>query len=187
MGNTFITKNLLFINCLCVIGLIIFCMACHNNDKSTKYPEPVFDLNTPGGLAVDFNCDSVPREVLYYKTDEQGNQTNEVIGEAFFYESQQEYIGGGIKDGKREGQWYAFFRDGSVQTEGFYIGGKEHGHYNVYRENGNPLFKGHFNNGICDGIWTFYDENGKQIKKIRANKNTIACEYCKKCLSLKKK
>jgi antitoxin component YwqK of YwqJK toxin-antitoxin module len=125
--------------------------------------------------------------VYYYKTDEKGNKTDEKVGEAYYYENKQQFVGGGLKEGKREGKWYAFFRDGSVQTEAFYIDGKEHGDYNVYRENGNPFFKGHYDHGNCDGTWSWYDENGNQTKKIKADKNTIACEYCQKCLKLKKK
>jgi antitoxin component YwqK of YwqJK toxin-antitoxin module len=131
--------------------------------------------------------DTIPQVVFYYKVDKKGNQTQEKIGEAYYYDNKQEYIGGGLKDGKREGKWYAFFKDGSVQTEAFYIDGKEHGAYNIYRENGKPLFKGHYDHGICNGTWYWYDENGKQTKKVKADKNTIACEYCSKCMRLKQK
>jgi len=159
-------------------------MSCENKHTISK---PAFDLDTPGGEVVAAYDETTPQTIFYYKIDENGKQTQEKIGEAYFYENKQEYIGGGLKDGKRDGKWYAFFRDGSVQTEAFYVEGKEHGAYNVYRENGHPIFKGHFDHGICDGIWYYYDENGKVTKKIKADKNTIACEYCKKCMELKSK
>jgi antitoxin component YwqK of YwqJK toxin-antitoxin module len=129
--------------------------------------------------------DSTPQVVFYYKVDEKGNPTDEKIGEAYYYENMQEYVGGGMKDGKREGKWYAFFIDGSVQTEAFYIDGNEHGAYNVYQENGKPLYKGHYNHGICNGTWYFFDNEGKQTKKLKADKNTIICRYCPRCLQIK--
>jgi len=168
---------------LWIVVLIISFAACNKQSK----PKPVFDLYSPGSEVMAAYNDSTPQVVYYYKVDEKGAPTKEKIGEAYYYENKQEYIGGGLKDDKREGRWYAFFRDGSVQTEAFYIDGKEHGAYNVFRANGKPLFKGHYDHGICDGTWSWYDENGNQTKKLKADKNTIACEWCSKCLKLKKK
>ena len=166
-------------------SILAFCIIVCIASCGKKAPQPVFEINSSGGEVMAMYNDTVPQVVFFYKTDAQGNKTNEKIGEAYYYENQQEYIGGGIKEGKRDGKWHAFFRDGSVQTEAFYIDGLEHGHYNVYRENGHPLYKGHYDHGICDGTWYWYDENGKVTKKIKADKNTIACGYCKKCLNLK--
>jgi len=176
------TVNVFYRNLWFVVILISF-TSC--NKKSN--PKPVFDLDTPGGEVMAAYNDSTPQIVFYYKIDENGAPTHEKIGEAYYYENKQEYMGGGLKDGIREGKWYAFFRDGSVQTEAFYIDGKEHGAYNVNRENGKPLFKGHYDHGNCDGTWYWYDEDGNVTKKIRADKNTIACEWCPKCMKLKQK
>jgi hypothetical protein len=135
----------MFYHGLWVIVILICFTACNK-----RHPKPVFDLNTPGGQVMASYNDSTPQVVFYYKLDKNGNPTDEKIGETFYYENKQEYIGGGLKDEKREGKWYAFFRDGSVQTEAFYIDGKEHGAYNVYQENGKPLYKGHYDHGNCD-------------------------------------
>jgi len=168
---------------LWIIILVIFFAACNKPRKQ----KPIFDLNTPGGEVMASYNDSTPQIVFYYKVDNKGIPTKEKIGEAYFRANKQEYMGGGIKDGKRDGKWYAFFEDGSVQTEISYSDGIVHGVYNIIRENGKPLIKGHYDHGICDGTWYWYDENGKQTKKIKADKNTIACEYCPKCLKLKQK
>ena len=164
---------------LLIITLLICFAACNK-----RKPKPVFEMNSKGSQVVAAYNDSTPQVVYHYKVDKKGNPTGEKIGESYYYENKQEYIGGGLKDGKREGKWYAFFRDGSVQTEAFYVDGKEHGDYTVYRENGKPIFKGHYDHGICDGTWYFYDEDGTQTKKIKADANTIACEYCPKCMRL---
>jgi len=182
MKNTYLSPANIFLNCLIIFSLLICFDAC-----SPKKPKPVFDLNTPGSEVVASFDNTLPQIVVFYKVDKNGNKTHEIIGEAYYYENKQERKGGGIKNGKRDGKWYAFFEDGTVQTDAFYTEGKEHGPYNVYRENGKPYFKGHFDHGSCDGTWYFYDETGKQTRKIVANKNTIGCEYCQKCLKLKQK
>jgi len=183
MKKTFIITNLFF-KTLWLFVMLIIVVSCRNKQST---PLLVFDLNAPGGEVVASFEDNTPQVVFYYKVDENGKQTQEQIGVVEFYPHQQERLGGGLKDGERDGQWYAFFPDGSVQTDAFYIDGKEHGAYTVYRENGTAYYKGYYNQGICDGTWYWYDEAGKQTRKIKADKNTIACEYCKKCLQLKQK
>lgn len=177
MKNPFSNFSTFF---LCIIVILLSFTACKKQP-----PKPVFDLNTPGGEVKAYYYDSIPKTVYYYKVDEKGNKTQEIIGQADYYDNQQQYAGGGYKNGKKEGKWYAFFRDGSVQTEAFYIDGKEHGAYNLYRENGNPVLKAHYNHGNCDGTWYWYNEKGEVTQKIIADKNTVACEYCEKCLKLK--
>jgi len=162
-----------------VVGFFIFLTACN------QQPKPVFDINAPGAEVMASYNDSTPQVVFYYKVDEQGTPTQEKIGESYYYDNNQEYIGGRFKDGEKEGQWYAFFRDGTVQSEIFYVNGIEHGDYKIYSEQGKPFLRGHYNHGICDGTWYFYDENGKQTKRIIASKTNIACGYCTKCLKLK--
>jgi hypothetical protein len=169
-----------FYRSLLIFGILTGFVACEN-----KQVTPEFTLNTPGGQVEQSWNDTLPKVIFYYKVDEHGNTTDEQIGVAEFYQNQQEFVTGGLKDGKRDGKWFAFFPDGTIQTEAFYVDGKEHGDYNVFRENGKPIYKGHYNHGICDGTWVWYDENGNQTKKIKADKNTMACEWCTKCAKLK--
>jgi len=167
---------------LLLITILICFAAC---DK--RHPKPVFNEKTKGREVMAAYNDSTPQVVFYYKVDKNGKPTDEKIGESYYYENRQEYIGGGMKDDKRDGKWYAFFRDGSLQTEAFYVDGKEHGAYNVYQENGKPLYRAHFDHGKCDGTWYFYDNEGNITKKLKADKNTIVCGYCPRCLELKQK
>jgi len=178
MKNAFLYATIL----LSALGLVIVFSSCQNQQA-----KPEFTLDTPGGVIAESWNDTLPKVIFYYKLDKEGNKTNERIGVAEFYQNQQEYVTGGLKEGKREGKWFAFFPDGSVQTEAFYINGKEHGPYNVYRENGNPIFKGHYNHGSCDGTWYWYDETGKETKKVKTDKNTMGCEWCSRCMGLKRR
>ena len=184
MKNTYLISTNIFYKKLWILVIFILSISC--NTKQTP-PKPEFALDTPGGVVIESFDDQAPKKIEYYQIDENGSRTQEKIGVAEFHENQQEFRGGGLKDGKRNGKWYAFFPDGSVQVEAFYIDDIEHGFYAVYRENGIPYYKGHYEHGICAGTWYWYNENGKQTKKIKANKNTIACEYCSKCLQLKQK
>ena len=178
----FISKPKIY-TCLLVIGALLFFTSCINKQKDP--PKPPFDLNTPGGEVQAFYNDTIPKVIFYYQVDEQGNTTDEKIGVADFHPNKKEYRSYGLKDERMEGKCYAFFEDGSVQCESFYIDGELYGEYNLFNENGTPKLKAHYDHGICDGTWIWYDENGKQTKKIKADKKTIACEYCKKCLALK--
>jgi hypothetical protein len=168
---------------LIIIGLLFTLAACIKQKTVT----PEFTMSTPGGQITESWNDTLPKVVLYYDIDEKGNRKDEPVGVAEYYQNQQEYISGGLKEGKREGKWFAFFPDGSVQTEAFYVNGKEHGEYNVFRQNGHPVYKGHYNLGICDGTWTWFDENGNQTKKIKTDINTIGCGWCERCMKLKKR
>jgi len=182
MKKPFLSTKNLFYRGLWIFGILFFITACCNKQEP---PKLVFDLDTPGGEVVASFEDDTPQVVFFYKIDERGETTQEQIGVAEYYPNMQERLGGALSNGKREGQWYAFFPDGSIQTDAFYINGIEHGDYIVYRDNGHPIYKGHYEHGNCDGTWYWFDENGKQIKKIKADAKTIACEYCKKCFTLK--
>jgi len=177
--NFFTISGINFYFNLLIIALLICFTACNK-----RKPKPVFNLNQKGAQVVATYNDSTPQVVYYYKVDKKGNPTDEKIGEAFYYDNKQEYVGGGLKDGKRDGKWYAFFKDGSVQTEAFYIEGLEHGAYNVYQENGKPLYKGHYDHGNCDGTWIYYDKDGKETRRVATDENSIGCGFCQKCLKL---
>jgi len=170
--NFFITNNLLH-KCLSVFSVLVFLASCSNQQSS---PKLVFDLDTPGGEIVAFFEDNTPQLIVFYNIDEHG-ETQEQVGVAEYYPNKQERCGGAMKNGKRDGQWYHFFPDGTLQSELFYVEGVVHGSYALYRENGKLLLKGHYDHGICDGIWYRYDENGKQISKEKS------CGSCPKCFT----
>lgn len=167
----------------CIFVFILFFMmsgSCHRVGKASKS----FDDNTPGKVVLSLNPDSTPRDVIYYKVDPSGNITDEAIHEIHYFPNKKKYVEGDLKEGKREGTWYAYFENGKVNTEATYEEGKEIGSYKVYRENGKLLFSGQFDKGICTGTWLFYNPDGLVSKKIEATPTTIACGWCPKCRSL---
>lgn len=104
--------------------------------------------------------DNTPRVVLYYEKDSLGNPTETVVHETHFYENKQKYIDGNIQDDQRDGLWYAYYPDGTVQTKGRYVNGKEEGRYTVYYSNGNVRYTGVYEHGRQVGEWRFYNEDG---------------------------
>jgi antitoxin component YwqK of YwqJK toxin-antitoxin module len=108
--------------------------------------------------------DESPKVVVYYVLDSLGNPTTEVAHETHYYENHQKYIDGNRNGETREGLWYAYYPDGTVQTKGFYVNGKEQGRYTVYYSNGNVRYTGVYEEGTQVGEWRFYNEDGTLAK-----------------------
>lgn len=104
--------------------------------------------------------DDNPKVVAYYVQDSAGNPTAELAHETHYYENQQKYIDGNVHANNRDGLWYAYYPDGTVQTKAYYVDGKEEGRYTVYYSNGNVRYTGEYLHGRQTGEWRFYSEDG---------------------------
>ena len=104
--------------------------------------------------------DDAPQIEVYYVKDSLGNPTSEIAHETHYYQNHQKYIDGNRNGATREGLWYAYYPDGTVQTKGFYVNGKEQGRYTVYYSNGNVRFTGVYDHGNQVGEWRFFNEDG---------------------------
>lgn len=104
--------------------------------------------------------DESPKVVVYYVLDSLGNMTDEIAHETHLYENQQKYIDGNRSGANRDGLWYAYFPDGTVQTKAYYKDGKEEGRYTVFYSNGNARYTGLYHQGKKTGEWRFYNEDG---------------------------
>lgn len=101
-----------------------------------------------------------PRDVYYYAVDSAGRATDEVVHETHFYDNEQKYIDGNIKSDKRDGLWYAYYPDGTVQTMAYYKDGKENGRYTVFYPDGKVRYTGLYKYGEKIGEWRFYNADG---------------------------
>ncbi len=108
--------------------------------------------------------DESPRDVFYYEKDSLGQPTDVRVHETHFYEGKKKYIDGNISENQRDGLWYAYHKNGNVQTMAHYKDGKENGRYTVYHENGNVYYTGYYKNGERVGEWRFYDQNEKLVR-----------------------
>ena len=91
--------------------------------------------------------------------DKSGNCVKEV----HYYESGQVEMEGGMKDGKREGEWKAYFPDGRMQSHGYFKGDLRTGEATVWRENGNLYYEGFYTDDRKSGHWKWYDEQGNVV------------------------
>ena len=67
----------------------------------------------------------------------------------------------GYKNGKREGLWESYYRNGQLHTKGFYRKGKREGEWEFYFRNGQLECKGTYKNGNEDGVFEFYYSKGQ--------------------------
>ena len=145
-----------------------------------------FNEETPGRKVVQSYSNQKPQTVYFYEVDKNNKVTNNKIGEMYYYQDEKVYIGGGMKNNKREGVWKAYHPNGKIQVDAFYIDGKEDGDYTVYYDNEQILYTGHYTKGICDGEWKFYSRKGKLTKQIKAEGTQIVCGVCPRCTSIYK-
>ena len=104
--------------------------------------------------------DGQPQLVHYYDSHDR------CVREVEYYETGQVKMEGGMKNGKMEGEWTAYFIDGRVQSHGYFKDGKRTGAAQVYYSNGNKYEEGSYKEGKHVGKWTFYDEQGFLVKEI---------------------
>lgn len=178
-----IKRVILFCKTTVFLFLVFLSISCSN-----KRPDPSerFNENTPGRKVIESYSNQNPQVVYFYEVDENDKVTNNKIGEMYYYQDKKVYVGGGIKNNKRDGVWKAYHPNGKVQTDAFYIDGKEDGDYTVYYDNDQILYSGHYTKGTCDGEWKFYSRNGKLTKSIKAEGTQIVCGVCPRCISIYK-
>ena len=81
---------------------------------------------------------------------------------------------GNYIDGKKEGLWQNYYKDGRLASEGNYIDGKKEGLWEFYHDNGIKIqilkSKGNYIDGKQEGLWEFYHDNSEvQILKSKGN------------------
>jgi len=171
-------KNIIY--AIVVVCCAFFLDSCTPKSKNVESIDPD-DTTTLGRKVEEMNADGTPKLLHFYKVDDQGRITDELIREVAYFPGKKKFIAGDIKNGKRNGHWFAYFENGKVNTEATYIEGKPDGVYTVYYDNGQIRYQGHYNKGICDGEWRFYTVDGKLDKTLVANDKTVICGSCNRC------
>jgi len=82
-----------------------------------------------------------------------------------WYENSQIMIEGTFKDGKKEGIWKEFLRNGVSKTEGNYQEGIKEGLWIFYYPGGQKHFEGLYHNGEKEGEWIEYTGDGRVFAK----------------------
>ena len=95
--------------------------------------------------------DLVERDGLYYKKFTNVPFSGKVTGKEQ----------GSLKNGKKEGLWVKYRKDGQLKSKGTYKNGKKEGLYVRYWDNGQLYSKGTYKNGKEDGPWVHYYDGGR--------------------------
>ena len=95
--------------------------------------------------------DLVKRDGVYYKKFSEVPCTGKVTGIAK----------GSFKNGKKEGKWVQYSKNGQLNFKGNYKNGKVEGAWVYYWDNGQLSAKGNYKNGKREGEWVNYYDNGQ--------------------------
>lgn len=119
------------------------------------------------------NEDETPKVVFYFEKDSAGQPTKNKVHETHLYPGNKKYIDGNVKNNRRDGLWYAYYPDGTVQTKAYYVNGRPDGQYTVYYKNGAVRYTGRYDMGRRTGKWHFYKEDGSlaQVKDFENPKH----------------
>ena len=74
-------------------------------------------------------------------------------------------MAGKFLNGKREGEWKAYFDNEQLQSTGIFKNGLRVGVAYIYYPNGQLRYKGFYENDKESGHWIFYNENGKLVEE----------------------
>jgi hypothetical protein len=100
--------------------------------------------------------DLVWRDGLYYKKFSDVPFTGEI-------KSQTEK--GWIREGKRDGHWVIYFKNGQLSSKGGYKNGTWDGHWVRYWDNGQLFSEGNYENGRENGLWVSYTKSGALMSR----------------------
>jgi antitoxin component YwqK of YwqJK toxin-antitoxin module len=74
---------------------------------------------------------------------------------------------GNMKDGKRTGEWFMYFENGTIWSRCNYVNDKKQGKSVVYLPSGAKAYEGMYEQDEPIGEWTYYNENGTVVKKVK--------------------
>ena len=79
---------------------------------------------------------------------------------------------GSFKNGKKDGSWIEYHKNGQLYYKGNYKLGLAEGSIVAYHNNGKLWYKGNYKNGLLNGQWVTYFYNGKLSMKGNYKNNS---------------
>jgi antitoxin component YwqK of YwqJK toxin-antitoxin module len=108
----------------------------------------------------------------------QVNKTKPFTGKVFSkLENGQILISGSYKDGRKDGEWTNFFRNGQIKKREKFSKDMYNGLVELFLENGQKISTETFNKNELEGISEFYNQNGVLVKKVNYNKGQLDGDY----------
>jgi len=77
-------------------------------------------------------------------------------------------------DGRCEGLWRTWFKEGGLASEVNYRGGVTDGEASYYHRTGGLRQRGTYRNGLKEGLWQMWDEDGNLVREEEWRSNVIA-------------
>lgn len=145
-----------------VISLLLLASCGDGNEKAAQE-----NTDPAGDHIVSTYVNGNPKLVQTYEVVD-GKRL--AIYEKEYYEDHTILKEGRLNNGKRDGLWKSFRRDGLLWSEGNYDNGVRHGITVTYHPNGQKYYYGEYNKGLKSGVWKFYDEEGNFVKEEDFNK-----------------
>lgn len=141
-----------------IISVLMITVAFVSCDSETAHVAEYYDN---GSNLLDGNEKRQPKLVFYYSGTDSTN-----CREVQYYNDGTKKIEGRHKNGARDGEWTAWYRNGRIWSRGNYKDGYAEGTRRVYHENGGLYIIGDYKHGERVGEWIFYDSLGKELKKL---------------------
>ena len=83
----------------------------------------------------------------------------------YYDNGQKKFIEGNLKDGKQDGKWTGWYRNGQIRSERDFKDGNIDGKHTSWYENGQIWSERNYKDGNTDGKATWWYENG-QIEAV---------------------
>ena len=106
--------------------------------------------------------DLVERNNLYYKKFTNTPFNGEVSG----------IKSGSFKKGRKNGEWFIYYKNGQLKEKRSYKDGIENGLAEYYYESGQLRSKSNFIKGQKDGLWEYFNEDDS-LKETQTWKNGV--------------
>ncbi|MBL4593793.1 MAG: hypothetical protein JKX68_08270 [Flavobacteriales bacterium] len=104
--------------------------------------------------------DNQPKKISYFQEVE-GKEVK--VEEKYFHQDGKLKMHGKFLNGKREGEWKAYFNNDQLQSVGTFKNGFRIGDAKIYFPNGNLRYEGQYEKDKEIGHWKFYNEQGKLV------------------------
>ncbi len=131
--------------------------------KIPKYDEVITDYYDNGNVFT----------VEYFEKD--GNFESPIFKRKYFRTGKL-FMEGGLKEGKREGNWTAWYENGNIWSIASYSEGLRNGEGKVYYDNGQLRYIQAYDMDTPQGLWKFYCPEGNLLGEIMYESGVIVWE-----------
>lgn len=97
------------------------------------------------------------------------NEEGEVVSSTIYDQGIKLFEGIVDQQGRKQGPWKVFYRDGSLKAEGSYKDDLKIGQWRYYFRDGSLEQQGNYNAGRAQGVWEWFFPNGETLREEEYN------------------